>query len=61
MLQPFQTMSKNCCEGGGGGGGSHVACLNFNTSRAGVYKYFTSLLEIKRKFFVFVGILENGG
>ena len=44
----------------GGGGGSHVARLNFNTSRVGVYKRFTSLSEIERKFFVFVGILEKG-
>ena len=41
-------------------GGSHVARLNFKTSRVGVYKCFTSLSEIERKFFVFVGILENG-
>ena len=44
----------------GGGGGSHVARLNFKTSRVGVYKCFTSLSEIERKFFVFVGILEKG-
>ena len=43
-----------------GGGGSHVARLNFKTSRVGVYKCFTSLSEIERKFFVFVGILEKG-
>ena len=46
--------------GWGGGWGSHVACLNFKTSRAGVYKCFMSLSEIERKFFVFVGILEKG-
>ena len=33
---------------------------NFKTSRVGVYKCFTSLSEIERKFFVFVGILEKG-
>ena len=42
------------------GGGAHVARLNFKTSRVGVYKCFTSLSEIERKFFVFVGILEKG-
>ena len=31
------------------------------TSRVGVYKSFTSLSEIERKFFVSVGILEKGG
>ena len=31
-----------------GGGGSYVACLNFKTSRAGVYKCFMSLSEIER-------------
>ena len=46
--------------GGGGGVGSHVARLNFETSRVGVYKCFMSLSEIERKFFVFVGILEQG-
>ena len=45
---------------GGGGGGSHVARLNFETSRVGVYKCFMSLSGIERKFFVFVGILEQG-
>ena len=30
------------------------------TSRVGVYKSFTSLSEIERKFFVSVGILEKG-
>ena len=30
-------------------------------SRVGVYKSFTSLSEIERKFFVSVGILEKGG
>ena len=49
--------------GGGGGRGwgrFHVARLNFKTSRVGVYKFFTSLSEIERKFFVFVGSLEKG-
>ena len=41
-------------------GGSHVACLNFKTSRVGVYKCFTPLSEIEQKFFVFVGIVEKG-
>ena len=45
---------------GGGGGVSHVACLNFKTSCVGVYKCFTPLLEIERKFFVFVRIVEKG-
>ena len=39
---------------------SAVARLNFKTSRVGVYKWFTSLSEIERNFFVFVGILEKG-
>ena len=43
----------------GVGGGSHVARLNFKTSRVGVYKCFLSLSENERKFFVFVGILEK--
>ena len=38
------------------GRGYHVARMNFKTSRVGVYKCFTSLSEIERKFFVFVGI-----
>ena len=42
-----------------GGGGSHVARLNFKTSRVGVYKCFLWLSENERKFFVFVGILEK--
>ena len=41
-------------------GGSHIACLNFKTSRVGVYKCFTPLSEIEQKFFVFVGIVEKG-
>ena len=41
-------------------GGSHVAGLNFKTSRVVVYKCFTSLSEIERKWFVFVQILEEG-
>ena len=45
---------------GGGGEGSHLACLNFKTSRVGVCKCFTSLSKIERKFFVFIGIFENG-
>ena len=44
----------------GGGGGSHVARLNFKTSRVGVYKCLTSLSEIERNFFVFVRIVEKG-
>ena len=40
--------------------GSHVAGLNFKTSRVGVYKCFTPLLEIELKFFVFVRIVEKG-
>ena len=44
----------------GVGGGTHVSCLDFKTSRVGVYKFFTSLLEIEWKFFVFVTILEKG-
>ena len=52
------------CQGDGGGGGGagegggggvpymHVACLNFKTSRVGVYKCLKSLSEIERKFFV---------
>ena len=44
----------------GGGGGSYFARLNFETSRVGVYKCFMSLSGIERKFFVFVGILEQG-
>ena len=43
-----------------GGGGLHVARLNFKTSRVGADDCFTSLSEIERKFFVFVGILEKG-
>ena len=39
--------------------GSHVAGLNFKTSRVGVYKCFTPLSEIEQKFFVFVGIVEK--
>ena len=46
--------------GGGGGRGSHVVCLNFKTSRVGVYKCFMPLSEIELKFFVFVGIVEKG-
>ena len=42
------------------GRGSHAARLNFKTCRVSIYKCFTSLLEIERKFFVFVGILEKG-
>ena len=45
---------------GVGGGGSHVARLNFKTSRVGVYKCLTSLSEIERNFFVFVRIVEKG-
>ena len=44
----------------GGGGGSHIARLNFKTSRVGVYKCFMSLSEIGRKLLAFVGILEKG-
>ena len=43
-----------------GGGVSHVTRLNFKTSRVGVYTCFTSLPEIERNFFVFVGILKRG-
>ena len=43
-----------------GGGGVHVARLNFKTSRVGAYNCFTSLTEIERKFFVFIGILDKG-
>ena len=41
-------------------GESHVAGLNFKTSRVGVYKCFTPPSEIELKFFVFVGIVEKG-
>ena len=41
-------------------GGSHVAGLNFKTSRVVVYKCLTSLSEIERKWFIFVQILEKG-
>ena len=44
---------------GGGRVWSHVTCLNFKASRVGVYKCFTSLSEIERKFFVFVRILDK--
>ena len=47
---------KRAYQGMGGGGGGHVARMNFKTSRFGVYKCFTSLSVIERKFFVFVGI-----
>lgn len=48
------------CQGGSGGvgafrvggWGSHVARLNFTTSRVGVYKCFKSLSEIEQKLFV---------
>ena len=50
--RPFQELGR--------GGGFHVARMNFKTSLVGVYKCFTSLSEIERKFFVFVGILEKG-
>ena len=43
------------------GRGSHVARLNFKMSCVSVYKCFMLLSEIKREFFVFVGILEKGG
>ena len=46
--------------GEGRGGRSHVARLNFKTSRVGVYKRFMSGSESERNFFVFVGILEKG-
>ena len=52
----FKTILKR----GAARGESHVARLNFKTSRVGVYKCFTSLSEIERKFFVFGGILEKG-
>ena len=45
---------------GRGGGGVHVARLNFKNSHVGVYKCFTSVSEIERKFSIFVGILEKG-
>ena len=45
---------------GGGGGVSNVPCVNFKTSRVGVYKCFTPLSEIEQKFFAFVGIVEKG-
>ena len=47
-------------EGGVGGGGvRRVACLNFKMSCVAVLSKLTSLSEIERKWFVFVGILEN--
>ena len=51
-------MTKRPCQEGGEG--SHVAHLNFKTFHVGVYKCFRLLWEIEPKFFVFVGILENG-
>ena len=42
------------------GGGGHDARLHFKMPCVCVYKCFTSLSEIKRKFFVFVGVLEKG-
>ena len=50
-------IQRPCWEGGGG---THISRLNFKTSCVAVYKCFTSLLEIERKFLVFVGILEKG-
>ena len=38
------------------GEGSHIALRN----HLGIYKCFTSLSEIERKFLVFVGVLEKG-
>ena len=60
-LEAAEQVLRPCWGWGGGGGGvSHVACLNFKTSCVSVYQCFTSLSEIKRKFFVFVRILEKG-
>ena len=49
---------RPCRAGAGGEGRSHVARLNFKTSRIGVYKSFMSVSESERKFFVFVRILD---
>ena len=38
----------------------HAARLNSKTCRVGIYKCFTLLSEIERKFFAPVGILEKG-
>ena len=39
VVNLYQYQKRPCRGGGGGGGGwSHVACLNFKTSRVGVYK-----------------------
>ena len=49
--------------GGGGWVGSHVAHLNFKTSRVGVYNASHCWQKLNKNFFlffVFVGILENG-
>ena len=49
-------------EGAGGGGVGGLPCRSseFKTTRIGDHKCLTSLSEIERKFFVFVGILEKG-
>ena len=39
-----------------GGGRGHMSLV----TRVGVYKCFTSLSEMERKLFVFVGILAKG-
>ena len=73
FLGPSLVTSRNPHNGGilsrgpakvvGGGGGSwecHVARLNLKRLVSVFSKCFTSLSEIERKFFVFVGILEKG-
>ena len=62
-IVPFSLLNRSTEDlsgRGGGGGVSHVTRLNFKTSRVGVFTCFTSLPEIERNFFVFVGILKRG-
>lgn len=55
----LQRQLENCplvgpCQGSRGVEGSHVTSLNLKMSRVAVFSYFMSLLEIEKKWFVFV-------
>ena len=48
FLDNFRAQFNEAMPGGGGGGGSHVARLNFKTSRVGVYKCLSLICRLCR-------------
>ena len=65
VFNVFTDRTLRPCQGWGGGGGGRqgggpMSLLWILKPGVGVHESFTSLSEIERKFFAFVGILKKG-